>query len=321
VRIRGLGLAFVAVTIVIGLTAPSGTPAQTQSADPVRVITTFSILGDIVSRVGGDQVEVSVLIPNGSDAHVFEPTPDDAGKLENAAVVFENGLGFEPWLDELFEASASRATRVVVTDGITPRATGGHEHDEDEDHENHEDHHGEFDPHVWHDVQNVIAEVGAIRAALATADPDNAAVYDANAAAYTTELQELDAYIVGRVATLPEDRRRLVTSHDTFGYFADRYGFEIVGTALGSLSTESGDPSARDINDLIEDIEDAGVPAIFAENVSNTDLMETIAAEADVALAPTLYTDSLGEPGSPGHTYLGMIRYNVDTIVVALGAS
>ena len=321
-RLRGLGLALLLTVISMGASASSGSRVQAQSGDPISVIATFSILGDVVSRVGGDKVSISVLIPSGADAHVFEPTPENAGKLEDAALVFENGLGFEPWLDELYEASASEATRVVVTDGVTPRASaeGESDHEGEEDAEEHEEH-GEFDPHIWHDVQNVIVEVEAIRAALGTADPANAAVYDANAAAYTAELQELDAFIVGQVATLPEDRRRLVTSHDTFEYFADRYGFEIIGTALGSISTESGDPSARAINDLIADIDESGVPAIFAENVSNTDLMETVADEAGVTLAPTLYTDALGEPDSPGETYLGMMRYNVETIVGSLSAS
>jgi ABC-type Zn uptake system ZnuABC Zn-binding protein ZnuA len=305
---------------MIGLVVPTNFPVQAQSADPVRVIATFSVLGDIVARVGGDRVDVSVLIPSGADGHVFEPTPEDAGRMENAAVVFENGMGFEPWLDELYEASASHAARVVVTEGVTPRAFGDQEpEDQHEDGEEH-DEHGEFDPHVWHDVQNVIIEVEAIRAALGTADPANAGIYDANAAAYTAELQELDAYVVGQVATLPEERRRLVTSHDTFGYFSARYGFQIIGTALGSISTEGGDPSAREINDLIDAIRDSEVPAVFAENVSNTALMETIADEAGVTLAPTLYTDALGEPGSPGETYVGMIRFNVDTIVGALSA-
>ena len=158
-----------------------------------------------------------------------------------------------------------------MTEGITPRGFSEEDADHEEEQEDAHEEHGEYDPHVWHDVQNVIIEVEAIRAALGTADAANAGVYDANAAAYTAELQELDAYVVDQVATLPEDRRRLVTSHDTFGYFADRYGFEVIGTALGSISTEGGDPSARDINDLIEAIGDAEVPAIFAENVSNTD--------------------------------------------------
>jgi ABC-type Zn uptake system ZnuABC Zn-binding protein ZnuA len=161
--------------------------------------------------------------------------------------------------------------------------------------------------------------VEAIRNALVGADPTNAAVYALNADAYLAELRALDASIVEAVAQVPETRRQLVTTHDTFGYFARRYGFTVLGTALGSLSTEAADPAAGQIAELVEAIRATGVPAIFAENIANPALMETIAAEAGVALAPTLYTDALGEPGSPGETYLGMMRFNVDTIVTALG--
>ena len=148
--------------------------------------------------------------------------------------------------------------------------------------------------------------------------PGPCELYEANAAAYIAELEALDASIREQVGTLPEERRKLVTSHDTFGYFADAYGFDVLGTALGSLSTEAGDPSARDIATLITEIEEAGVPAIFAENVANPDLMESIAAEAGVSLAPRLYTDALGPQGSPGETYIGMMQSNVTTIVDAL---
>jgi ABC-type Zn uptake system ZnuABC Zn-binding protein ZnuA len=153
---------------------------------------------------------------------------------------------------------------------------------------------------------------------LVATDPVRAELYEANAAAYIVELEALDASIREQVGTLPPERRKLVTSHDTFGYFADAYGFEVIGTALGSISTEAGDPSARDIAMLITQIEEAGVPAIFAENVANPDLMESIAAEAGVVLAPPLYTDALGPQGSPGETYVGMMQSNVTTIVDAL---
>jgi ABC-type Zn uptake system ZnuABC Zn-binding protein ZnuA len=171
---------------------------------------------------------------------------------------------------------------------------------------------------VWHDAANAIVMVENIRDALVSADPANAALYEANATSTIARLQALDAWVRQQVATLPQERRKLVTSHDTFGYFAAAYGFEILGTALGSLSTEAGDPSARAIGQLVEEIKSAGVPAIFAENVANPDLMASIAAEAGVELAPTLYTDALGPPGSPGETYEGMMRSNVTTIVDAL---
>jgi ABC-type Zn uptake system ZnuABC Zn-binding protein ZnuA len=303
---------------------PLGSPAAAQtpvSGEPLQVVASFSILGDLVKEVGGDAVEVTSLIGAGVDAHTYDPAPADLVTLEGADVVFENGLGFEPWLDQFYESAAPAGERVVVTEGIEPRhAAEEHEGDEHEgeEPEGEEHEHGEFDPHVWHDVANAIVMVGNIRDALVAADPANAAVYEANAAATIADLETLDAWVREQVDTLPAERRKLVTSHDTFGYFADAYGFEVLGTALGSLSTEAGDPSARDIAALIATIQEAGVPVIFAENVSNPALMESIAAEAGVTLAPPLYTDALGEPGSPGESYEGIIRSNVTTIVDTL---
>jgi len=298
------------------LTPPSF--AQTPvSGEPVQAVASFSILGDLVKNVGGEAVAVTTLIGPGVDAHTYDPAPADLVVLAEANVIFENGLGFEPWLDGFFESTQPPGTRVVVTEGITPREVG-QDADEHEEEEDAGDGHGQFDPHVWHDVANVIILVGNIRDALVATDPARAELYEANAAAYIAELEALDASIRGQVGTLPPERRKLVTSHDTFGYFADAYGFEVIGTTLGSISTEAGDPSARDIATLITQIEEAGVPAIFAENVANPDLMESIAAEAGVVLAPPLYTDALGPQGSPGDTYVGMMQSNVTTIVDAL---
>ena len=298
------------------LTPPSF--AQTPvSGEPVQAVASFSILGDLVKNVGGEAVAVTTLIDPGVDAHTYDPAPADLVVLAEADVIFENGLGFEPWLDGFFESTQPPGTRVVVTEGITPREVG-QDADEHEEEEDAGDGHGQFDPHVWHDVANVIILVGNIRDALVATDPVRAELYEANAAAYIVELEALDASIREQVGTLPPERRKLITSHDTFGYFAAAYGFDVLGTALGSLSTEAGDPSARDIATLVTEIEEAGVPAIFAENVANPDLMESIAAEAGVELAPPLYTDALGPPGSPGETYLGMMESNVTTIVDAL---
>jgi ABC-type Zn uptake system ZnuABC Zn-binding protein ZnuA len=295
---------------------PSAVAAQGPAVgEPLNVVASFSVLGELVEDVGGDAVQVTTLIGPGVDAHTYDPAPADLVVLEDTDVIFENGLGFEPWLDRFFESAQPSGARIVVTEGITPRTIDDDETGESAQ-ESHE--HGGVDPHVWHDVANAIVMVGNIRDALVSADPGNTARYEANATATITRLQALDAWIRQQVTTLPEDRRRLVTSHDTFGYFAAAYGFEIIGTALGSLSTEAGDPSARDIGLLVEQIMAAGVPAIFAENVANPDLMASIAAEAGVELAPTLYTDALGPPGSPGETYEGMMRSNVTTIVDAL---
>jgi zinc/manganese transport system substrate-binding protein len=301
-------VALVFVALLVATPAAAQTPA---ASDRLQAVASFSILGDLVRRVGGDAVAVTTLIGPGIDAHTYDPAPADLVTLGEADIVFANGLGFEPWLDRFFESAQPSAPRVVVTEGITPLPAG-------DELGASEGGRGAFDPHVWHDVANAIVMVENIRDALTAADPGNAKPYAANAEAAIAELEALDAEIREEVATLPAERRKLVTSHDTFAYFARAYGFTVLGTALGSLSTEVGDPSARDIALLIGEIEAAGVPAIFAENVANPDLMAAIAAEAGVTLAPPLYTDALGSPGSPGETYEGMMHSNVATIVAAL---
>jgi ABC-type Zn uptake system ZnuABC Zn-binding protein ZnuA len=276
-------------------------------------VATYSILGDLVKNVAGGSAEVVTLVGPDGDAHTFEPTPKDGVALADADVIFENGVGFETWLDKLHSSSKSKGKRVVVTKSLELReGKCHHAHKPGEKHE-HED-----DPHVWHDVENAIHMVGIIRDALAEADPPNADKYKANAEKYLATLRVLDAWVEEKVATLPKQNRKLVTSHDTFGYFADRYGFTVVGTALASVSTEAGDPSAATFAKLVESIKAARVPAIFAENVHNPKLMERLAKEAGVKLAPPLFTDALGKPGTEGDTYEKMIRHNVTVIVEAL---
>lgn len=286
---------------------------------PVRVVATYSILGDLVRNVGGEDVELTTLVGPDGDAHTFEPAPSDNAALAEAEVVFQNGLGFEPWLDDLYESSGTEAEGMVVTKDVETLPVAGEEHG----HEGGagegraENEHGERDPHVWHDPTKTVVMVEAIKDALIEADPGKADAYRRNARGYISELRTLDADVRERVGTIPEDNRTLFTSHDTFGYFAARYGFE-VDTALASASTEAGDPSAGETVALVEEIEASGVPAIFAENVSDASVMESIATEAGVELAPPLYTDALGAPGSDGATYEQMMRYNVATMAEAL---
>jgi ABC-type Zn uptake system ZnuABC Zn-binding protein ZnuA len=296
--------------------------APTAAAEKLNVVATFSIIGDLAQHVGGDRVAVHTLVGPGGDAHTFEPSPADGVALAEAKLVFENGLEFEPWFGELYASSGSKATRVVVTEQIEPiKAPEEIEHAAEGTPAAGQEHgHGEFDPHVWSDAGNAIRMVEAIRDTLTKADSGNAGAYRANAERYLAELKTLDNFIVAETNKLPPERRKLVTAHDTFGYFAKRYGYTIVGTALGSISTETADPSAGELAELVEQIKAAGVPAIFAENIHNPGLMDRIASEAGVTLGPTLYTDALGEPGSDGDTYLKMMRYNVTTIVTALGS-
>lgn len=303
-RIVAALLAALCAVVVAACGGGSGADPAGPTDDRLRVVATFSILGDVVANVGGDRVALTTLVGPDGDAHVYEPTPQDAAAIANAAVVFENGLGFEAWLDELVEGSGTTAVRVVTTDGIEAGVLV-------------EEGVEEQDPHVWQDVRNEIVVAEHVRDALVAADPDGKDAYEANAAAYMDELEALDAEIEERVASLPAERRKLVTTHDAFGYFARRYGFEIVGTAL-PLSTEAADPAAGDVAALVDRIEAAGVPAIFAENIENQALLERIANDAGVEPGPDLYSDALGPAGSAGATYLGMMRTNVDAIVGAL---
>jgi ABC-type Zn uptake system ZnuABC Zn-binding protein ZnuA len=293
------------------LLAACASPA-TPTANKLKVVATFSILGDLAQNVGGDRIEIHTLVGPGLDTHTFEPGPADSTALADAALIFENGLEFEPWLDDLYSASGSSAERVMVSNGLEPLESG--EHGEEPG----ESDHGEFDPHLWHSADNAVHMVKVIRDALARADAPNAAYYQANAEAYTAQLQGLDDWIFAQVKALPESRRRLVTTHDTFAYFADRYGFEIIGAVL-PVSTEGVTPSAQELAALVDSVKAAGVPAVFAENVSSNTLLRQVADEAGVGVVASLYTDALGPPGSDGDTYLKMMRYNVATIVAELG--
>jgi len=284
------------------------------TTDKFRVVATYSVLGDLVRNVAGDAAEVVTLVGPGGDAHTFDPSPQDGMTVADAAVVFENGVGFETWLDKLHAAGGGKAVRVVVTTGLELReGQCNHQPGAKTEPHAHED-----DPHVWHDVRNAAHMVGVVRDRLCELDPPNATAYRANAAAYLARLDALHAWVEAKVGELPPDRRTLVTNHDTFGYFAERYGFRVAGTALASLSTEAADPSAKEFARLVDAVRAAKVPAVFAENVHNPKLMERLAAEAGVRLAPPLFTDALGPPGSGGDTYEAMVRHNVTTIVAAL---
>jgi zinc/manganese transport system substrate-binding protein len=316
------------LTLVAALTMTGSlaTSAVAQDDDPLKVVASFSILADWAEEVGGEHVDVTSIVPANGDAHTFDPEPATVASIADADVIFVIGPSFDGWMEDVIDSSGTDATVVVIMDSID-LTLASHDHEgEEQAHDNHEDDaatddghdHGGTDPHIWGDASLAGSAVDVIGETLATADPDNAEAYQANAKAYAAELEELDAWIHEQVAMIPEENRKLVTSHDTFGYYADAYGFEIIGTALGSVSTESGDPSAADIAMLVKQIEGAGVPAIFAENVVNPDLMQAIADEAGVELAPAIYSDALGDADSGASTYIDMMRSNTTTIVEAL---
>lgn len=306
---------FARLAFALPLATRATMPRAHAAGDRLRAVASFSILADWVRNVGGEITDVASIVPADGDTHTFDPNPATVAEIADARVIFAIGAGFEGWLGRIVTASGTDAPLIEVSEGLHLIAG-----DEDHDH-GHDDDHGDHDPHIWGDVANAIASVGTIREALTHADSDEAGVFRKNADAYIAELETLDAWIRAQVATLPADRRKLVTSHDTFGYYARAYGFEIIGTALGSFSTEMGDPSARDIARLIDEIKASGVPAIFSENIVNPALMQSIANEAGVTLAPPLYSDALGQPGSDGDTYIHMMEYNTRTIVDALGGA
>jgi zinc/manganese transport system substrate-binding protein len=279
-------------------------PARAQATPPLPVLATFSILADLVRQVGGDRVAVTTLVGPGGDAHVFQPSPADARRLAEAKLIVANGLGFEGWLPRLVKAAGAKGTLVTASRGVKPLAgEDGHGHE-----------HGQ-DPHAWQDVGNVKLYVATIRDALAAADPAGAAVYRERAARYLAELDALDSEIRRAIATLPENRREIVTTHDAFAYFARAYGLRFL--AAQGVSTE-GEPTARDVGRIIRQIRQAKIPAVFLETVADPRLMQQIASESGARIGGRLYADTLTPPDGPAPTYVAMMRSNVRALTEAL---
>jgi zinc/manganese transport system substrate-binding protein len=277
--------------------------AQENAPARLKVLATFSILGDFVRNVGGDRVEVATLVGPDSDAHVYAPAPADAKKVADAKVLVTNGLGYEGWMSRLLKASGTKAPVVVATKGIKERkARDSHGH-------------GEADPHSWQSVANAKVYVTNIRDALIAADPAGKAAYEVNAAAYIAKLDTLDQEVKAAVAAIPVERRKIITSHDAFGYFEQAYGVAFI--APQGVSTEA-EPSARDIARIITQVKKQKIPAVFLENVTDPRLMERIAKETGARVGGKLYSDALtGENGdAPG--YIELMRHNLKTLGAAL---
>jgi len=273
----------------------------------LRVVATTTLVGDVARAVGGDAMELTVLLPVGADPHTFEPTPRDAATLANAHVIFVNGAGLESFLSRLLANVGDKVRVVSVSDGIELRRFEG-EHEGEE-----------VDPHVWFNPLNVVVWTHNIERALSTLDPANASTYAANARQYEATLRELDAWIQDQVAQVPPERRKLVSDHAVFGYFADRYRFEQVGTVIPGFSTVA-EASAHELAGLVDTIRELGVPAIFVGTTVNPSLAQRIAEDTGIRLV-RLYTGSLSEPGGPADSYLSFMRYDVSAIVDALSPS
>lgn len=301
---RSLCIALLVLTAV-ACGGASGPPSADGSR--LNVVATTTQVADFAANIGGDKVRVHGLLKPNVDPHDYEPTPLDMRMLAEADVVVKNGVGFEKWLDQAIEASGFRGTLVDASQGVRLRTGEG----------------ASADPHIWHDPRNAKTMAANIARAFAAADAANAAVYEQNLAAYQARLDELDAEIEKKIQTIPEDRRKLVTDHDTFGYYADRYGLTVVGSVIPSFDT-SAELSAKQITDLVARIKAAGVTAIFSEASLPPKTAEAIGREAGVRVVAgedALYGDSLGPEGSAGATYLQMMRHNTDTIVAALGGA
>lgn len=306
--------------IFLGLTtALAMLPLGAFAQDKLPVVASFSILGDMVSKVGGDRVDVTTIVGPDGDAHVYEPMPADAQAVAAAKVVFVNGLAFEGWLDRLVGAAEYKGPVVVVTTGIEPLTMAEEHHDEGEAEAETEagEEHGGADPHAWQSVDNAKIYVSNIAAALIAADPAGEGVYSANALAYLTELSGLDVEIQAAIAALPVDRRSIVTSHDAFGYFGAAYGLTL--HAPEGLSTEA-EPSAADVATLITQMKAEAIPAVFMENITDSRLLEQIMTETGAKVGGTLFSDALSSPDGPASTYLKMMRHNITTLTAALGS-
>ena len=300
------------LVLAVGAMLVAATPPIRAQA-PIPVVASFSILADLVSEVGGDRIELTVLVGPNGDAHMYSPTPADAEAVATASIVVVNGLGFEGWMDRLIEASGYAGPVVVATQGIDPLPF---EEDHEEGAEAHDDDDGVVpDPHAFQSVANARTYVANITDALVEADPDGAADYTANSERFLAELDAVEADVENAIATLPEDHRTVVTSHDAFGYYGAAYGLEF--RAPQGISTES-EASAADVATLITEIRDESLPAVFVENVTDNRLLEQITAETDAKIGGTLYSDALSEPDGPAGTYASMMVYNTRTLVDGL---
>ncbi|MGN8274889.1 metal ABC transporter substrate-binding protein [Pseudomonas sp. SMN5] len=272
------------------------------AAEKLQVVTSFSILADMTRQVGGNHIQITNMVGPDADAHTYEPTPDDAKALLSAKLIIKNGLGFEPWLDRLITSTETKAPVISASRGVIPRSL-------EED--------GETipDPHAWHNLANAELYVRNITKALEAVDPANKADYERNSQAYLKKIYGLLAEAKSKLGTLPAGNRKIVTSHDAFGYLGQAYGIDFM--APQGLSTER-EPSAAEVAALITQIRQAKVKAVFMENIKDARLLKQIADESGAHIGGTLYSDALAASG-PASTFTGLFEYNLNTLYEALG--
>jgi zinc/manganese transport system substrate-binding protein len=290
------------------LSMASAMPTATYAAGKLPVTATFSILGDLVRVVGGERVSLTTLVGPDQDAHVFVPRPADVRAIVQSKLLVVNGLGFEPWAQKLVRSAGYKGATVVASEGVKPLRTthvtgAGHKHE------------SEIDPHAWQDPSNVLVYVRNLAAALTRLDPEGATYYQDNATRYARELIALDALAQAEFGAIPPNKRKVITSHDAFGYLAARY--QIRFFAPQGLSTDA-EPNARAMAQLIRQIQREQIKALFVENMSQPRLLEQLSRDAGVTVGPSLYADALSRPGLPGATYLDMMRHNITQLAAGM---
>jgi zinc/manganese transport system substrate-binding protein len=276
--------------------------SQTIAAEKLKAVASFSILADLVKQVGGDHVDVTAIVGPDGDAHVFQPSPLDAKAVANANIVVINGLGLEGWMARLIQSSGTKAPVVVASKGVRPLQGEGEEK-------------GKADPHAWQSIANAKIYVANIRDGLIAADPADKADFEANAKAYLAKLDQLETEVKAAIASIPPKNRKIITTHDAFGYFARAYGMTFI--APQGVSTET-EPSAKDVAKIIRQVKAQHVPAVFLENISDDRLMQQIARETGAKTGDKLYSDALSKPGAGAATYVDMMHNNIAAFTKAL---
>ncbi len=296
-----------------GSNAQEGTPFPPFASPPLlpsivarddgalKIVTSTTILADLARQIGGERVDVTSLLPPNADPHDYEPSPDDVIAIEDAGLVILHGLQLDTWVDPLVDAAQTNVPVIVATDGIETIGSD-------------DDGFSQGDPHVWFDPMRVKTMVANIETALASVDPDGAALYQQRLDAYDASLDQLDKAIQERIDIIPEKRRVLVTNHDALEYYANRYGLKIVGTVIPGLDSRT-EPSAKEIASLIDEIQKAGVTVIFVENTVSPALADSLASDAGIRVAPELFTDSLGDADSGADTYITLMGTDTRIIV------
>lgn len=290
---------FLLIVLALMVSACGGQPASDSGQSAPVVLTSTPLLADVTRNIAGDRVKVDSLLPLGADPHAYQPTPQDAARVSDSNLIIVNGAGYEQFLNPLLENARGKTTVLEASTGVPPREEAG-----------------AVDPHMWLDPENVIVYVQNIRDALTRLDPAGADVYKSNADRYIAQLKDLDAYIQEQVGQIPSERRMLVTNHEALGYFADKYGFKVVGTVIRSFSSDAS-PSARQLAGLIDQVRSSGAPAIFLDASDSDTFAKQIADETGVKVVTDLHLESLTD-GAPAATYIDMMKHNVTEIVSAL---